>query len=80
MTELYVVYDKISATFGMPVAFSNRAIAVRYIKNQFIGQNAYLAQDSDIYFLGCYDQFTAKMELRDNPEFVCNVGEVLGNE
>lgn len=80
MVELYAIYDKVSATFGVPFAYANKAVAVRYLKNQFVGSNAYLAQDSDIYYFGKYDQFTGKFELEKNPQFILNVGEVLNNE
>lgn len=80
MVELYAIYDKVSATYGAPIAFANKAVAIRYLKNQFVGQTAYLALDSDIYYFGKYDQFTGKFELEESPQFVLNIGEVLSNE
>lgn len=79
MVELYTIYDKVSATYGTPIAFANRAVAVRYLKNQFSPQTAYLKQDSDIYYLGTYDQFTGEIKPLEKPEFVCNIG-ALDNE
>lgn len=67
--KLYVVYDRVSGSYGLPVAMANDGVAVRAFNHQ--QETAPFAQDMELYCVGGYDESLAFVAGLDKPEFVC---------
>lgn len=72
--KLYVVYDRVSGTFGMPVAIQNDNAAKRAFLSQQKGQP--YSDDMELYGIGSYDPDTGTLQqVVDRPVFICRFEE-----
>lgn len=80
--ELFALKDVKAGTFGNPLSFVNRGVALRSLGEAASSPESALNKfphDFQLFALGEFDQFSGKLTLLDTPDFVITVGDLLTN-
>jgi len=78
--ELYSIKDIKAGTFGNPLPFVNRAVAIRSLAEAAAQPDTMLSKhgyDYQLFFLGEIDAVSGVISCPPQPDFVITVGELL---
>lgn len=78
--ELYSLKDVKAGTFGNPIAFVNRAVAIRSLAEAAAAPDTQLnkhAFDFQLYYVGEIDSLSGTITVPSTPDFVITVGDLL---
>lgn len=77
--ELYSLKDVKAATFGNPLTFVNRAVAIRSLAEAAKQPDSMLSRhgfDYQLYHIGTFDAQSGAIVCLPTPDFVITVGEL----
>lgn len=78
--ELYSLKDVKAGTFGNPLTFVNRAVAIRSLGEAAQQPDSMLRKhgyDYQLYYIGEFDFTSGKITIPDTPDFVITVGDLV---
>lgn len=78
--ELYSIKDVKASTFGNPISFVNRAVAIRSLAEAAAQPDSMLNKhgfDFQLYHLGDLDPTSGELVCLAQPDFVITVGDLL---
>lgn len=77
--ELYSLKDVKAGTFGNPLFFVNRAVAIRSLSEAAQQPDSMLRKhgyDFQLYTIGTFDPVSGALTPLETPDFVITVGEL----
>lgn len=80
-TEIYTIYDTKAQIYNKPFHQQNKAVALRTATDLANDPNSEIAKNPEDYimfYLGTYDDQTAKHDLTE-PEVLCKFHELVHN-
>lgn len=78
--ELYALKDVKAGTFGNPMSFVNRAVAIRSLSEAAQMPDNMLSRhgfDYQLYHVGSFDAVSGSLETLHTPDFVITVGDLV---
>lgn len=77
--ELYSLKDIKASTFGNPLIFVNRAVAIRSLAEAAQQPDSMLCKhpyDFQLFYIGEFDATSGVLSRPDTPDFVITVGDL----
>jgi len=78
--QLYSLKDVKAGTFGNPLTFINRAVAIRSLSEAAQQSDSMLRKhgnDYQLFLIGEFDTFSGKISVPETPDYVITVGELV---
>lgn len=78
--DLYSLKDVKAGTFGNPLTFVNRAVAIRSLSEAAQQSDSMLSKhgyDYQLYYIGEFDAISGTLSRPDTPDFVITVGDLV---